>query len=49
MTYDNINSHKKTGLHPLSRRYILLRVNLVNRDINKQINIQITKVYQQIL
>ena len=21
-TYDNIKSHKKTGLHPLSRRYI---------------------------
>ena len=22
MTYDNIKSHKKPGLHPLSRRYI---------------------------
>ena len=22
MSYDNIKSHKKTGLHPLSRRYI---------------------------
>ena len=23
MTYDNIRSHKKPGLHPLCRRYIL--------------------------